>query len=157
MGLGSEGAGARLVTVSSLICFTWIATCRNEDKAAALDVKQPVKDENEEEVKDVIGTASSLILNSLDAEMSTDGEEKQSSPLVALGALLGGILLLAGGGYLLRDQIQSFLEFFIGAVEDWGSWGYVAYALTYTALEVLAVPAIPLTMTAGTQNPESSV
>ena len=76
----------------------WTATCRNEE-AAALDVTLPMKDEDEDkEVQDVIGTASTLILNSLDAEMSTDGEEKQSSPLVALGALLGGILLLAGGG-----------------------------------------------------------
>jgi hypothetical protein len=35
---------------------------------------------------------------------------------------------------------QVFLEFFIDAVDDWGTLGYVAYALVYIALEVLALP-----------------
>eukprot|EP00955_Chlamydomonas_euryale_P104130 365542-Chlamydomonas_euryale.AAC.16 len=43
----------------------------------------------------------------------------------------------------------DFLDFFVVAVDEWGPWGYAAYAGVYTALEVLAVPAIPLTMTAG--------
>lgn len=34
-------------------------------------------------------------------------------------------------------------------MDEWGPWGYLAYAAVYTGLEVLAVPAIPLTMTAG--------
>ena len=63
--------------------------------------------------------------------------------------MIGGIVVLAACGYVFKDQIRHFLEFFITAVEDWGPWGYVAYALVYTGLEVLAVPAIPLTMTAG--------
>lgn len=54
-----------------------------------------------------------------------------------------------GGGYLFRGQIKHFLDFFIQAVDDWGIWGYLAYAAVYAGLEVLAVPAIPLTMTAG--------
>ncbi|KXZ55176.1 hypothetical protein GPECTOR_3g322 [Gonium pectorale] len=41
------------------------------------------------------------------------------------------------------------MTFFIDAVEGWGPLGYLAYAGVYTGLEVLAVPAIPLTMTAG--------
>jgi uncharacterized membrane protein YdjX (TVP38/TMEM64 family) len=125
------------------------------------------------------------------------------------------------GGYVFRDQIKGFLDFFINVVDEWGplvshrqqgqqcrrcirrrkGWrahrrrlqapgcdmagapplgfaassclsaashpgrtrtrgacsaacaaplqGYLAYAAVYTGLEVLAVPAIPLTMTAG--------
>ncbi|KAG2493096.1 hypothetical protein HYH03_008759 [Edaphochlamys debaryana] len=49
----------------------------------------------------------------------------------------------------MKDSIKAFLEFFIEAVDTWGPWGYAAYAGVYMALEVLAVPAIPLTMTAG--------
>jgi len=50
---------------------------------------------------------------------------------------------------ICRDQISDFLDFFINAVDEWGPVGYLAYMGVYTGLEVLAVPAIPLTMTAG--------
>lgn len=40
-------------------------------------------------------------------------------------------------------------DLFITLVDDWGPLGYAAYIAVYAALEVLAVPAIPLTMTAG--------
>eukprot|EP01025_Chloroclados_australasicus_P062639 TRINITY_DN8227_c0_g4_i1.p1 TRINITY_DN8227_c0_g4~~TRINITY_DN8227_c0_g4_i1.p1 ORF type:complete len:350 (+),score=51.02 TRINITY_DN8227_c0_g4_i1:104-1153(+) len=67
----------------------------------------------------------------------------------ATAAGVGGIALLIGGGYLLQDQIKQFLDFFIHAVEKWGVWGSIAYGVVYAGLEVLAVPAIPLTMTSG--------
>lgn len=35
---------------------------------------------------------------------------------------------------------RHFLEFFISAIDEWGPWGYAAYAAVYVALEVLAVP-----------------
>ncbi len=34
-------------------------------------------------------------------------------------------------------------------VDDWGALGVAAYIVVYALLELLAVPAIPLTMTAG--------
>ncbi|KAL6750041.1 snare associated Golgi protein-domain-containing protein [Haematococcus lacustris] len=43
----------------------------------------------------------------------------------------------------------AFLEFFIGAVDEWGQLGVLAYAGVYIVLELLSLPAIPLTMTAG--------
>ncbi|GBF88152.1 membrane protein [Raphidocelis subcapitata] len=67
----------------------------------------------------------------------------------ALLGLLGGLTALAACGYLLREPIRHFLNFFITAVEEWGPWGYVVYILVYAGLEIFAVPAIPLTMTAG--------
>ncbi|KAI8466564.1 MAG: snare associated Golgi protein-domain-containing protein [Monoraphidium minutum] len=69
--------------------------------------------------------------------------------LAAAAGLLAGLSLLMFGGYLLREPIKAFLNFFITAVDEWGLWGYVAYALVYAGLEVLAMPAAPLTMTAG--------
>lgn len=68
---------------------------------------------------------------------------------VALVSAFGGLALLIGGGVLLKDQITAFLDLFISLVDDWGPAGYVAYILVYAGLELLAVPAIPLTMTAG--------
>jgi len=50
--------------------------------------------------------------------------------------MLGGLSLLAFGGYLLRRPLQAFLGFFMTAVDEWGVWGYVAYALVYAGLEV---------------------
>ena len=70
------------------------------------------------------------------------------NPLLVWSTLIG-LCLLLGVGYLGKDSIRDFLQFFISVVDDWGPWGYGAYALVYTALEVLCVPAIPLTMTAG--------
>jgi hypothetical protein len=95
-----------------------------------------------------------LLLKALAAESDSDDEESSSRSTGAAGwaATLGvvaGISILMGGGYIFRGQIKHFLDFFIQAVDDWGVWGYLAYAAVYAGLEVLAVPAIPLTMTAG--------
>jgi len=93
---------------------------------------------------------SNIIADSLGSEVA-EGENSPnnvSSPAVAAVSLIG-IAVLLGGGYLAKDQIKDFLDFFVVAVDEWGPWGYAAYAGVYTALEVLAVPAIPLTMTAG--------
>ncbi|KAG2424516.1 hypothetical protein HXX76_014397 [Chlamydomonas incerta] len=86
----------------------------------------------------------------LDAEVQQGDAEgnKALGPVAGLGSI-GGIVLLLAVGALLKDNIRDFLEFFIDAVESWGPLGYLAYAGVYTGLEVLAVPAIPLTMTAG--------
>ncbi|GFR39697.1 hypothetical protein Agub_g176 [Astrephomene gubernaculifera] len=81
------------------------------------------------------------------AEAKGDDTSKAGT-LAGLGSI-GGIVLLLASGMLLKDTIKDFLEFFISAVDSWGPLGYVAYAAVYTGLEVLAVPAIPLTMTAG--------
>lgn len=49
----------------------------------------------------------------------------------------------------MKDQIAAFLDLFIHLVDKWGPLGYIAYMIVYAGLELLAVPAIPLTMTAG--------
>lgn len=63
--------------------------------------------------------------------------------------MLGGLAVILGLGYLFKGKIRHFLDYFIERVDEWGPWGYVAYGALYTALEIVALPAIPLTMTAG--------
>ena len=46
-------------------------------------------------------------------------------------------------------QIRHFVDYFITVVDKWGPLGYLAYGVVYLLLEIVAVPAIPLTMTAG--------
>jgi len=69
--------------------------------------------------------------------------------VLAAGATIGGLVAVAGLGLEYKDQIRDALNYFTSVVDEWGPLGYAAYMAVYTALEVLAVPAIPLTMTAG--------
>lgn len=69
---------------------------------------------------------------------------------VALGAVvLGSILGVGLLGFVYKDDINSAVTFFSEYIEGAGPAGYVAFVAGYAALEVLAIPAIPLTMSAG--------
>ncbi|KAM0946453.1 putative SNARE associated golgi family protein [Dioscorea sansibarensis] len=74
---------------------------------------------------------------------------------VAAGSVLAGILLVGviGGvgtvGFLYKEQINAFLNQFSGFIEGYGPAGYALFVAVYAGLEVLAIPAIPLTMSAG--------
>lgn len=71
------------------------------------------------------------------------------------GSILAGVLLLVvvGGfgtvGYVYKDQINAFLTQFSGFIEGYGPAGYALFVAVYAGLEILAIPAIPLTMSAG--------
>ncbi|GFQ00645.1 tvp38/tmem64 family membrane protein slr0305 [Phtheirospermum japonicum] len=71
------------------------------------------------------------------------------------GTILAGLLLLGvvGGfgtvGYIYREQINAFLTQFSGIIEGYGPTGYALFVAVYAGLEILAIPAIPLTMSAG--------
>ena len=60
-----------------------------------------------------------------------------------------GLAALATVGVAARGPLTEFVKYFSAVVDDLGPAGYFAYGLVYAGLEVLAVPAIPLTMTAG--------
>ena len=84
-----------------------------------------------------------------------EGEASGSGNATAVAgtsaAVLGFAVLIGIGvlAFAYKDEIYSNLMVFSALLEEWGNFGYVAYAAAYIVLEVLAVPAIPLTMTAG--------
>lgn len=80
---------------------------------------------------------------------SDDGQKSGKAKLWGLLAAAGGLCTLILGGVVFKDQIASFLTFFTDIVDDLGPAGYVLYFFVYAALEILAVPAIPLTMASG--------
>ncbi|GJN16966.1 hypothetical protein PR202_gb03998 [Eleusine coracana subsp. coracana] len=93
-----------------------------------------------------------------DRRPPADDEEKEeegSGAGALTGTLLAGALLvgIVGGfgaaGYVYKDQVNTFLTQFSSFIDGYGPAGYALFVLVYAGLEVLAIPAIPLTMSAG--------
>ena len=85
--------------------------------------------------------------------ITTDATESNNSgnfgAMVAGAVPLLGLVILLGAGAYYKDDITSFLLWFTGYVESMGPSGPALFMSLYVVLEVLAVPAIPLTMSAG--------
>jgi len=77
-----------------------------------------------------------------DDAASLDGSAAAALPLVAFAGLIG-----IGAYY--KEDINEYLTWFIGYVESLGPAGPASFMALYVLLEILAVPAIPLTMSAG--------
>lgn len=88
------------------------------------------------------------------AEAPSSGADDDSSAIGQGSALLGLLVVaalvgIAAGGYVYKDQINDVIDYFSAYIEDAGPLGYAAFLFGYAGLEVLAIPAIPLTMSAG--------
>ncbi|CAM6129491.1 unnamed protein product [Calypogeia fissa] len=86
------------------------------------------------------------------AEEKGDGGFGNTAALGSIAAGLGLLILLGGFGavgYLYKDALNEFLIQFSDFLEGYGPAGYGLFVLVYAGLELLAIPAIPLTMSAG--------
>ncbi|CAN6686620.1 unnamed protein product [Malus baccata var. baccata] len=92
------------------------------------------------------------------AEIEKTGEADDGafeSDTAFKGTVLAGVVLVgivggfAGVGYVYKDQINAFLNQFSTFIEGYGPAGYALFVAVYAGLEILAIPAVPLTMSAG--------
>lgn len=96
-----------------------------------------------------------LNFNSNGANDGDDAPETSDDNTALKGTILAGLLLVGfvGGfatvGFIYKDQVNAFLTQFSTFIEGYGPAGYALFVAVYAGLEVLAVPAIPLTMSAG--------
>ncbi|KAL0699892.1 hypothetical protein Bca4012_056014 [Brassica carinata] len=90
----------------------------------------------------------------------SDGDAAIKGTIIAGVLLVGTIGGFAGVGYVYRDQINTFLTQFSTLIEGYGPAGYALFIAVYAGLEasffilssnvnILAIPALPLTMSAG--------
>ncbi|CAF2161877.1 unnamed protein product [Brassica napus] len=78
-----------------------------------------------------------------DAKSSSDGDAALKGTILAGVLLIGSVGGFAGVGYVYRDQINTFLSQFSTLIEGYGPAGYALF------IAILAIPALPLTMSAG--------
>ena len=79
----------------------------------------------------------------------SDEADEANQNLIATAFPLVAVGLLVGIGAVYKDDITDFLRWFTGYVEGLGPNGPALFMALYVLLEILAVPAIPLTMSAG--------
>jgi uncharacterized membrane protein YdjX (TVP38/TMEM64 family) len=82
-------------------------------------------------------------------------EDEEGVSTTVKGTIVATAVLLAcvGGfgalGFVYKEQINDILTQFSDFLEGYGPAGYALFVLAYAGLEVLAIPALPLTMSAG--------
>ncbi|KAM1861919.1 hypothetical protein TB2_002309 [Malus domestica] len=84
-----------------------------------------------------------------DEDGGFDGDSALKGTVLAGVFLVGIVGGFAGVGYVYKDQINAFLNQFSTLIEGYGPAGYALFVAVYAGLEIIAIPAIPLTMSAG--------
>ncbi|XP_019465478.1 PREDICTED: uncharacterized protein LOC109363666 isoform X3 [Lupinus angustifolius] len=82
-------------------------------------------------------------------DLEEGGSAAMKGTLLAALLLVGVVGVFGSVSYIYRDQINSLLNYFSIFIQGYGLAGYALFVAVYAALEILAIPAIPLTMSAG--------
>lgn len=133
--------------------------------AQGVDDQRPGIHEDDNDGPNVLRHADAKVDVSMDNVGSSEKDEMQTTEnkeeegtlrdTAFKGSIVAGLLLIGvvGGvgaaSYIYREQISAFLLEFSDFIEGYGAAGYVLFVAAYAGLEVLAIPAIPLTMSAG--------
>lgn len=80
-------------------------------------------------------------------EEAASAKEANNNVGFALGVAV--VVALACAGVVFREDIGVLMQGFMNYVDGLGPLGYALFLVGYVVLEVLAVPAFPLTMSAG--------
>ena len=115
-------------------------------RAAVSDPKDKTEMATRVSVSDAPPTASAT---APPARGDDAGGDASASAMTAAAIPLAFFALLIGVGAYYKEDINEFLTWFTGYVESLGPSGPALFMGLYVALEILAVPAIPLTMSAG--------
>lgn len=110
------------------------AVLKDDDGVGCADVNDGGMTEREDE-------SSAVVLGS-----EGSGEKGVN---VSLIVSITALVALAVSGITFKDDIIGSLGVFVDYVDSLGPTGYALFLVGYVALEVLAVPAFPLTMSAG--------
>lgn len=158
-----EGVTALAPTVTSRLAkkprrvqkYAGIVSCSSKSRMAVAEEDRPLADSGSS--KDIGNIVQSVHETTpiVDAvQESSNGSTKESDsgglpsllgPAIGVGAIVGVVALSA----YFKDDISTFLNIFVEQVKEMGPYGYFAFAGLYIVLETLAVPATPLTLTAG--------
>lgn len=60
------------------------------------------------------------------AEEVAEEETSLAAKLAAPVGLVIGLAIILGGGYLFKDQLRGFIDYFIKVAEQWGPLGYAS-------------------------------
>lgn len=141
-------ARPKILGCCSQRCKIRLAVMQEAKESATSDV-QDTSSEQELELSTLEKTVTKDVAEGPQSteDVSEAGIDLESyiAPALTAGTIIGIIVL----GSIFKEDIKGYLEAFVTQVEGMGPSGLAAYSAVYIFLETLAVPATPLTLTAG--------
>ncbi len=67
------------------------------------------------------------------------GDGTNLTAYLAPAAVVLGLGLLVGGGYVFKSQLKEFLDYFVEVVDTWGPLRYASYATSSTERTVCRI------------------
>lgn len=125
-----------------------------QQRSEVLQEQQSTKEErHEESAEEVVDYLAAKAQEEGGSLKEAEDEEGVSNTVKGTIAATAVLLACVGGfgalGFVYKEQITDILTQFSDFLEGYGPAGYALFVLAYAGLEVLAIPALPLTMSAG--------